>query len=370
MSRPVFDALAVYFLDTIRTGRSQERTWFALRFGVALMVAAIDTIAIAPRTFRDAVSEYALQLHDANDAARQMNYDAQYKVGALEEAVAATDTTQAAAIAASKLIPVEVRVAQSKANSCAAELARERRRRADGTQAERHLAGLIADCSALAKQANEATTAFQAKARQDIHDATVQRSDAQRDLRTAEDTIRARLSDANRIEGHAITYRSLSVVGAYILSDPLAMIEIALLFAVSVALQFAPLALKSLVGRSAPGARIMADHEIAVAEHLRRRDEAFESQAQRMATNETFQAALADILSSSALRQQMAASLQPYVLAMTPFEVARHNAEAFEAFIAAWDEKTRRHPRFAEDFNRLFEAAMKDVAQALRPAAA
>ena len=247
--------------------------------------------------------------------------------------------------------------------NCPARVAVSQRSRSAEPSASDALRSSAAHCSALAKQANDALAAFQAKARRDIENATKRLDNAQRDLSGAQDVVHAHLSGAEAIERQAIAYRSLSVLGTYVSSDPVAIIEIVLLFAVSVAIQFAPLALKSLIGRSAPGARIMAEHEIAVAEHLRRRENAL--RAMRALQRPMTLSKRRLLTRSPTLRQQMAAELEKYLLAFAPLEATRRSAEAFGDFIASWDEKIRRYPRFAEDFNLIFEPA-----KALRLAAA
>lgn len=199
-----------------------------------------------------------------------------------------------------------------------------------------------------------------------LSEAVAAQSTAHTALEEAEKAIKERLSEAREIEKNAITPLS-SIVGDSVLNaSPAARRKWIGTYLLLLLLELSPLGFKWLGGPSGPGSRMAVDHELAVARHIRRRDDAIHADEQRLAVrdsvDEMFDAALKSQVVRDRLRQTFEAGIEPLVA----FDIYRRVIAEMEEMHELRRDAARRCPDASDAINGLADAVIEDLVARLR----
>ncbi|MGP0104056.1 hypothetical protein [Rhodoblastus sp.] len=364
------DRPGAFALDAQAPGRGRKLAILGARVGACLLVSAVTTEAVMPLVLGQDGARIALEQRETRDAARSKDLAAQFDVVGLRASVTQADAVAAAAQSAAAMIPPAILRMEGHTKACSQALARRRNalvaKGVNEVERRRQLGPISARCNGLANAARRELERYRETSQKALSEAVAAQSTAHTALEEAEKAIKERLSEAREIEKNAITPLS-SIVGDSVLNaSPAARRKWIGTYLLLLLLELSPLGFKWLGGPSGPGSRMAVDHELAVARHIRRRDDAIHADEQRLAVrdsvDEMFDAALKSQVVRDRLRQTFEAGIEPLVA----FDIYRRVIAEMEEMHELRRDAARRCPDASDAINGLADAVIEDLVARLR----
>jgi hypothetical protein len=367
------DRIGAYALDAQTPGRGRTLAMVGIRACACILVSAITTERITPMLLGRDGERIASEQREAKDAARAKALNERYDITGLRANIAQADMKVTAAQAAVATIPATIVKMETDARTCWQTVARRRAnlvaRGVGEAERKRLLGPLSAHCGDLANAARRELGLYRDAAQKAFAEIVTRQSVAHDALSSAEATINARLAEGSQIDRASITSMS-SIVGDSVLnSSPSARRTWIATFAFLLLVELSPFVLKLLSGASAPGARIAVDHSLAVARHMRRRDDAIHADEQRLAVRDRVDAALEEALKSPVVRERLNKLFESKMELLLAFDVARRMIAEMEELHQNRLDATRRYPDRADWINAMADALLDEIVERARDSA-
>lgn len=359
------DRPGAFALDAQPSGRVRKLAMLGARIGACLLVSAVTAEAVLPLFLGKDSARVALEQREEKDQTRARSLYERFDIGVLKKNVSDADIRQKAAKVAAETIPERITGLEKQAKACGRQVASNRSallaRGLSAAAVRIELAPLSARCGTLANNARRELAAYHETAQKTLSEVVTEQTTAQSALASAQLTVKARLDEASRIEKEAISPLSSLVADSVLSVSPTARRRWFGLYLLLLLIELSPLGFKWASGQSAPGSRMAVDHELGVARHLRRRDDAIHADEQRLAVRDRIDEALDAVLRSSAARDKLTATFESRIEPLLSFDLARRMITEMEEFHELRRTSLRRCPDIADAINAMSDAMLDDL---------
>lgn len=372
----VIDRAGVFALDAQSPGLIRKGALLGVRVGICCLVSAVTTQFITPHLLEKESKAFALEQREQKDAARAKALHERFDISGLREAVGAADLNVNSAAAAITTVPLGIQAMDAEAKTCWRQYAGRKQallaKKIGEVDARNQLAAHATRCTAASTTVRRELTTHREKAKKALEDAAARQSAARASLVDAEATIKQRLVEAAKIEKDAISPQSTRVTEGVMEASPAARRKWWATYVLILLLELAPLALKGIAGPSAPGARMAVDHDLTVAGHQRRRENAIHAKKQRVALRDAMDEAKDAALLSVETRDRFKALFESKLDALLPLDVAKRIVAEIEEAHDLRLASARRCPGAVDAINAAWDQAMDELTARLhgRPSVA
>lgn len=364
------DRPGAFALDAQSPGRARKLAMLGARVGACLLVSAVTTEAVLPLLIGRDGARVALEQREKNDNLRAYALHARFNIETLSNAVVEAEAKQKTAKAAAETIPERIQRLDSQAKACTRQLANQRSGLlAKGVSAEltrTELSALAKRCAILTNNARRELAEYREVAQKALSEAVAEQTAAQSALGGAQTAVRTRLDEAAQIEKEAISPLSSLVADNVLNVSPTARRKWFGLYLLLLLIELSPLGFKWASGQSAPGTRMAVDHDLAVARHIRRRNDAVHADEQRLAVRDWVDELLEAVLRSPAVRDKLTATFESKIDPLLSFDLTRRLISELEEFHELRRASIRRCPDIADAINALSDATLDDLLARLR----
>jgi hypothetical protein len=340
------------------------------RIGACLLVSAVTTEAVLPLLIGKDGARIALEQREEKDNIRARTLQQRFSIENLRTAAVEADLKQKAAKAAAETIPERIQRLDIQAKACVRQLAKQRSallaKGVSPAVARTELVSLSIRCGALANNAGRELAAYRETTQKLLSEAAAEQAIAQTTLADAQTAVKSRLDEAEMIEKDAITPMSSLVADSVLNVSPTARRKWMGLYLLLLLIELSPLGFKWASGRSAPGTRMAVDHDLAVARHIRRRDDAIHADEQRLDIRDQMDEILGALLRSPSVRNKLQATFESKIDPLLSFDLARRVITELEEFHELRRASVRRCPDIADAINALSDATLDDLLARLR----
>lgn len=361
------DRIGAYALDAQAPGLGRTLAMVSIRACACILISTITTERITPVLLGRDGERVALEQREAKDIARAKALNERYDITGLRANAAQADVKVTEAQAAVATIPASIVKMETDARACWQTVTMRRaslvKRGVGEVERRRLLVPLTANCADLTNATQRELGLCRDASQKALTEAVTSQSAARAALSSAEAAINARLSEGSQIDRASITGLSSMVADSVLISSPSARRTWISFYLFLLIIELSPLVLKSLSGPSAPGARIAVDHSLAVARHMRRRDDAIHGDEQRLAVRDRVDAALEEALKSPVVRERLNRLFESTMEPLLAFDMARRTIAEMEEFHKNWLDATRRCPDLADRINAVTKALLDEIVE-------